>query len=572
MQRLTVREFFSGGTKRLAADGGGSSPSPSPLPTQQQGGDAAPSPFPAPAPQDLVTPGGAAASSSFSPTTTTSAGGASAFPSPPSTLPPPAPSTSTKRRLSLTSPAGDGGRAAAAASPLHAAAAGLLLLGPSPSGPTSSEGGTMLVGRGVRPLQLFTPPPPARTTPAPPATTTAGLASSSHYSASPFLASSASSSSSILAARAPGPPPAHSRYTWALVCACNVNRSMSAHLCLTQSGFTSVRSYGTSDLVRLPSRTGPRIFPFAVPYPTMLRALMPTPEDEEWVETMGLVGMLQRDAAVKSHPEQWQALMSGGGQRPTSPGLAPQHPPGALVTAPHIASLPWPHPPPPPTSSAHGHGHGHGGSHGGGLTVLDHDFVLCFDARVYGQVLDDLRYRGMVSGGARAGWSAGLAASSPSAAAGGWGGVRWSSSPRASASVVPPARSVHVILLHTQDNLADAAVAGRQAAALAQALTAAAVAETDAKEREEALSARKRAKGAGGGAGAMADDDEDGGGGAGDDGDRGMEGEWGGGGGRGRRAPSASGPVVRGALRDLERMLGLQAGCLLHEEWTFAVV
>jgi len=56
----------------------------------------------------------------------------------------------------------------------------------------------------------------------------------------------------------------------ALVCACNMNRSMSAHKLLMENGFEKVASYGTARCVKLPGGpSGVRTFDFGQPYSLM---------------------------------------------------------------------------------------------------------------------------------------------------------------------------------------------------------------------------------------------------------------------------------------------------------------
>ena len=63
---------------------------------------------------------------------------------------------------------------------------------------------------------------------------------------------------------------APSLFSWALVCACNMNRSPSGHAELSRRGQARVSSFGTSDAVRLPGRTGMHQFAFGVRYADML--------------------------------------------------------------------------------------------------------------------------------------------------------------------------------------------------------------------------------------------------------------------------------------------------------------
>lgn len=61
----------------------------------------------------------------------------------------------------------------------------------------------------------------------------------------------------------------------ALVCACNMNRSMAAHELLMAEGFTSVASFGTARKVKLPG--GPskvHVFDWGTPYTEMEQELV----------------------------------------------------------------------------------------------------------------------------------------------------------------------------------------------------------------------------------------------------------------------------------------------------------
>lgn len=104
--------------------------------------------------------------------------------------------------------------------------------------------------------------------------------------------------------------PARSASTLAvsLVCACNMNRSMSAHVLLEGAGYRLLSSYGTSDAVRLPHRRGPIAFQWGGSgYADMEDEMSRTYPDQVWMQVTGIAGMLQRNARLKARPESWYA-------------------------------------------------------------------------------------------------------------------------------------------------------------------------------------------------------------------------------------------------------------------------
>lgn len=110
-----------------------------------------------------------------------------------------------------------------------------------------------------------------------------------------------------------GPPPASafhnstSRLSFGVVCSSNINRSMEAHVVLTNAHLR-VASYGTGTTVRLPGRTAmePRIFKFGTPYADMYAQLSATPADAAYFARNGVLALCQRGAAVKVAPTRWQ--------------------------------------------------------------------------------------------------------------------------------------------------------------------------------------------------------------------------------------------------------------------------
>lgn len=109
----------------------------------------------------------------------------------------------------------------------------------------------------------------------------------------------------------PGVPPlsAHhppSHICFGVVCSSNINRSMEAHLVLTNAGLRCA-SYGTGTTVRLPGRTAmePRIFKFGTPYRSMYSELAAINEQGHFTRN-GVLGLCRRGAAVKPSPTRWQ--------------------------------------------------------------------------------------------------------------------------------------------------------------------------------------------------------------------------------------------------------------------------
>ncbi|KAI0396439.1 RNA polymerase II subunit A C-terminal domain phosphatase SSU72 [Xylariaceae sp. FL0594] len=95
------------------------------------------------------------------------------------------------------------------------------------------------------------------------------------------------------------------------VCASNQNRSMEAHLRLSEANYPVI-SFGTGSLVRLPgpSITQPNVYPFnKVSYDTIYKEL--DGKDHRLYTANGLLNMLGRNRQVKWGPERWQDWQIG---------------------------------------------------------------------------------------------------------------------------------------------------------------------------------------------------------------------------------------------------------------------
>ena len=108
----------------------------------------------------------------------------------------------------------------------------------------------------------------------------------------------------------PGFPPAtayrpKSKLSFGVVCSSNINRSMEAHLVLSNAGLTT-ESYGTGTQVRLPGRTAmePKVFKFGTPYADMYHNLYS--DDSNYFSRNGILQLCRRGAAVKRAPCRWQ--------------------------------------------------------------------------------------------------------------------------------------------------------------------------------------------------------------------------------------------------------------------------
>ena len=114
---------------------------------------------------------------------------------------------------------------------------------------------------------------------------------------------------------------------FAMVCACNMNRSMAAHKllaadkCVQLAGCWrcaqatlgicryQVASYGTARQVKLPAPERPLASPFGTTYSELLQRIEDKgPEVVKWFDARKLLGMLKRNIGIKSAPERWQSI------------------------------------------------------------------------------------------------------------------------------------------------------------------------------------------------------------------------------------------------------------------------
>ena len=93
---------------------------------------------------------------------------------------------------------------------------------------------------------------------------------------------------------------------FAMVCAANMNRSMEAHKVLLHAGL-EVTSYGAGSRVKLPRahRDNPNVFEFGeTTYQHIYDTLMA--EDPDLYEKNGLKAMLEGNMKIKPAPQRWQ--------------------------------------------------------------------------------------------------------------------------------------------------------------------------------------------------------------------------------------------------------------------------
>lgn len=203
------------------------------------------------------------------------------------------------------------------------------------------------------------------------------------------------------------PTSVRSTLSWGLVCACNINRSMTAHDNLLKAGYppSLLRSYGSWDSVRLPSYIGGAMaFDFGTPYEHMCSKLNQSgPGAPQWMRETGMQAMLERDASVKRSPDRWQDL------------------PLAAVS---------------PKQD----------------TIYSHDIVVCFDSQVYRLVAEDLHAKGLTPVGGQA------------------NNLESAQQGARKMSATEGVRTIQLVLLHTRDTIEDARAAGRHSVDFAEAL------------------------------------------------------------------------------------------------------
>ncbi|CAM9733408.1 unnamed protein product [Discosporangium mesarthrocarpum] len=127
-----------------------------------------------------------------------------------------------------------------------------------------------------------------------------------------------------------------SRLSFAVVCSSNINRSIMAQKVLQENNMR-VKSYGTGREVRLPGKDArnPKSFAFGTPYLQIYDELEQL--DAALFERNSVLSLLRRDAATKVAPERWQDVR--------------------------------------------------------GVQIAEFDTVVCFETRVFDQVVEDLQGR-----------------------------------------------------------------------------------------------------------------------------------------------------------------------------------
>ncbi|CAH0558218.1 unnamed protein product [Brassicogethes aeneus] len=91
----------------------------------------------------------------------------------------------------------------------------------------------------------------------------------------------------------------------AVICSCNMNRSMEAHHFLSKKGFI-VKSFGTGDKIKIPGSAAdkPNIYDFGITYDEIYQDLLN--KDKTLYTQNGMLHTLDRNKRIKSHPEKFQ--------------------------------------------------------------------------------------------------------------------------------------------------------------------------------------------------------------------------------------------------------------------------
>lgn len=98
----------------------------------------------------------------------------------------------------------------------------------------------------------------------------------------------------------------------AVVCSMNQNRSMALHSLMTEAGLT-VRSFGTSDVIRLPgeSQSAVNAYPYGITYAEILEDLIR--KNATFYSKCGIIKMLQRNMEIKEAPEYFFSVFKANG-------------------------------------------------------------------------------------------------------------------------------------------------------------------------------------------------------------------------------------------------------------------